>query len=158
MVDILIVSVALAFLVFALAHSIRLLRRSFEAAIRLQAVAQLGLVVGFILVNAGFLWWLIVSIGYQDFFWLDRAVSVVLFFGGIFTAINTRLVLSIFTDLKADQEKLRKAMEELEKSKRNIEGQVARRVRQIARINKAMVGRELKMIELKKQLEELRGE
>ena len=48
-----------------------------------------------------------------------------------------------------------KMVEELKQSKENVEGKVEERTAQLEKVNKFMVGRELKMVDLKKEINKL---
>ncbi len=88
---------------------------------------------------------------------LERVVSYVFFFGAIFVIITTHLIYFALRGLQRENRKTKRILTELEKSKSNVERQVTERTAQLEKANKFMTDRELKMVELKKEIQELKN-
>lgn len=87
---------------------------------------------------------------------LETIVSLVFFFGAIFVVSAIRLILSTVVSLKKENKRVREISKELEKAKKGVEGKIDARTQELKELNKSMIGRELKMIELKKKIEKLK--
>lgn len=75
-------------------------------------------------------------------------VSLILFLGSIFVALNSRIFLLTMLNIKTSQAQLQENYDELKKSQKELLQQKA----ETEKINSLTIDRELKMIELKKQL------
>ncbi len=125
---------------------------------------QLLFVAGYIV----FAYWLIAGTGIVSIDFFETLVSFVFFFGAIFVCITISLIYSTVSNLVKEKEEVQMLQTEkitlLKNKETELEEKVLTRneelnskLTELERINKLMVDRELVMVELKKELNELRA-
>lgn len=132
-------------------------------------VVLLLLQILFVLGYIAFAYWLVAGTGIVDMDILETVISSVFFFGAIFVYMTMSLIYSTVKDLvkekdaiqRLETEKtdfLKEKEVELEKkvSERTIE--LDKKLTELDQMNKLMIGREIKMIELKKEIKELKSQ
>jgi CHASE1-domain containing sensor protein len=90
---------------------------------------------------------------------IDRALPLAVLFGGLFISFLVIIVIRSFSSSKEDAvEYGKKITKELEKSKENLEIQnmsLQDKIEELDKLNRLTINRELKMIDLKKEIAEL---
>ncbi len=87
---------------------------------------------------------------------IETIVSIIFFLGSIFVLFSARLIHYTLIEFKKENQKSKKISKELNQVKSNIEKKIKERTEELQKLNNVMIGRELKIVELKKKIIELK--
>ncbi len=185
MFNIILVIIGIILLGYSLYKHVGFLRLIKETLFKKWWVILLILVTFFSLGYIVFAYWLVSGTEFININFLKTLISLIFFFGAIFVVITISLIYSTVRKLIKEEEEIQrlqtekivllqnkeielrkeieKKTEELQKTKNDLENKVGeqtsvleKNLTEFEQLNKLTTGRELRMIELKKEIEKLK--